>query len=68
MKNFAAVLFAVAVSSADAGNGTQTGLTGEPTDVAKTVSITDTTFACGIVRVEHVYIAKGARRIATYMV
>lgn len=69
MKAFAALFLMVVASSAFAAEGAQTARTGVPLDVAKTISITDTSFACGIVPVEMVYEdSKGLLHIATYLV
>lgn len=69
MKTFLALFLTVVAGSAFAGEGAQAARTGVPLDVAKTISITDTSFACGIVPVEMVYEdSKGERHTVTYLV
>ncbi|QHC91367.1 DUF2790 domain-containing protein [Pseudomonas chlororaphis] len=69
MKTIIALFLTVVTGSALAAEGAQTARTGVPLDVAKTISITDTSFACGIVPVEWVYEdSKGERHTATYLV
>lgn len=66
---FFALFLTVAASSAFAGPDAQTARTGVPLDVAKTISISDTSQACGVVQAEMVYQdSKGVRQIATYLV
>lgn len=68
MKHLIALFLTMAASGAFAANDVQTARTGVPTDVAKIISVTDISFACGIVPVEMVYQdSQGARRVATYM-
>jgi hypothetical protein len=69
MKTLIALFLAVAASSAFAANDAQTARTGVPFDVAKVISISDTSQACGVVQAEMVYQdSKGAEQIATYLV
>lgn len=69
MKTLIALLLTAVAGTAFAAEGTQTARTGVPLDVAKTISITDTSFACGIVPVEMVYEdSKGERHTTTYLV
>lgn len=69
MKILITMFLIVAANSAFAATEPQAARTGVPLDVAKTISITDTSLACGIVPVEMVYEdSKGERHIATYMV
>ena len=69
MKTLIALFLTVVAGSVFAAEGAQTARTGVPLDVAKTISITDTSFACGIVPVEMVYEdSKGERHIVTYLV
>ncbi|MBN3968724.1 DUF2790 domain-containing protein [Pseudomonas gregormendelii] len=69
MKTLIALFLMVAAGSSFAAEGTETARTGVPLDVAKTISITDTSSACGIVPVEMVYEdSNGERHTATYLV
>ncbi|RON21057.1 hypothetical protein BK660_17635 [Pseudomonas brassicacearum] len=69
MKTIIALFLTVAAGSAFAANDAQTGRTGFPSDVAKTISTSDTSNACGVVQAEMVYEdSKGVRRVATYLV
>ncbi|MFY0732328.1 DUF2790 domain-containing protein [Pseudomonas sp. NFX15] len=69
MNTLFALFLTVAASSAFAGSDAQTARTGVPLDVAKTISISDTSQACGIVQAEMVYQdSKGVRQTATYLV
>jgi hypothetical protein len=69
MKTFIALFLTIAAGSAFAANDAQTARTGAPFDVAKTISISDTSQACGVVQAEMVYEdSKGERHIATYLV
>lgn len=69
MKLLIAFFLTVVATNVYAAEEKQKARTGPPTDVAKTVSITDTRFACGVVAVEHVYVdSSGVQRLATYMV
>ncbi|SMQ30403.1 Protein of unknown function [Pseudomonas helmanticensis] len=68
MKIVIALSLTIAAGVAFGADDKQTARTGVPSDVAKIISVTDTTQACGIVPVEMVYQdSKGARRVATYM-
>lgn len=69
MQTAIALFLSVAAGAAFAANDGQTARTGLPLDVAKTISISDTSQACGIVQAEMVYEdSNGARHVATYLV
>lgn len=69
MKTLIALFLTIVAGSTFAAEGAQTARIGVPLDVAKTISITDSSFACGIVPVEMVYEdSKGERHTATYLV
>jgi len=67
MKTFIALTLAFVAGNVFAA--TESAQTGVPLDIAKTISITDTSAACGIVPVEVVYEdSHGQRHVATYSV
>ncbi|WP_460061408.1 DUF2790 domain-containing protein [Pseudomonas sp. S2_A05] len=67
MKPFFALALAILAGNVFAA--TEPAQTGVPLDIAKTISITDTSAACGIVPVEVVYEdSHGQRNVATYSV
>ena len=67
MKTLFALTLAIFASNVFAA--TEPAQTGVPLDIAKTISITDTSAACGIVPVEVVYEdSHGQRHVATYSV
>lgn len=69
MKTLIALFLTVVAGSSFAAESAQPAQTGVPLDVAKTISITDASRACGIVPVELVYEdSKGERHIASYQV
>ncbi|MCF7545654.1 DUF2790 domain-containing protein [Pseudomonas petrae] len=69
MKTLTALILFIAASSAFAGSLVEQARTGVPLDVAKTISITDTAAACGVVPVEWVYDdSEGVRHIVSYLV
>ena len=69
MKNLIALFLTVTAGSAFAASGVETARTGVPLDVVKTISITDTSNACGIVPVELVYEdSQGVRHTVAYSV
>ncbi|ARB29397.1 DUF2790 domain-containing protein [Pseudomonas tolaasii] len=69
MKILFALPLALVVSHAFAAPAPEPARTGVPLDVARTISVTDTSQACGVVPVEWVYDdSQGVRHIATYLV
>lgn len=69
MKTLISALLLVAASSAFAAPTAEPVRTGVPLDVAKTISITDISKACGVVQVEWLYDdSQGVRHLATYSV
>lgn len=69
MKTFDVFFLMMVAGSAVAAEDVQPARTGVNLDVAKTISVTDTSSACGIVPVNMVYEdSKGERHAITYMV
>lgn len=69
MKTLAVLLLTLFTGSAYAATSAEPAHTGVALDVAKTLSITDTSNACGVVPVEWVYEdSHGERHVATYSV
>ena len=68
MKTFIALLLLISAASVYA-DPAQPLRTGVPLDVSKTISITDTSKACGVVPVEWIYEdSQGQRQIAVYSI
>lgn len=69
MKTLIALFLTAVAGSTFAAESAQPAQTGVPLDEAKTISITDTSLACGIVPVELVYEdSQGERHTVTYQV
>ncbi|MGY2174250.1 DUF2790 domain-containing protein [Pseudomonas azotoformans] len=69
MKMLAALSLAFVFSNAFAAPAIVSAQTGVPLDVAKTISVTDTSQVCGVVPVEWVYDdSQGVLHIASYLV
>lgn len=69
MKTLAVLLLTLVTGSAFAATAAEPARTGVALDVAKTISVTDTSKECGVVPVEWVYEdSHGTRHVATYSV
>ncbi|MGV8864813.1 MAG: DUF2790 domain-containing protein [Pseudomonas sp.] len=69
MKTLLAMFFTIAASNAFAASDVTAARTGVPLDVAKTISITDISDACGVVPVELTYEdSQGQRHSVSYQV
>jgi hypothetical protein len=69
MKTLTTLLLAIAACGSFSAYAAEAVHTGVPLDIAKTISVTDTSEICGVAPVELVYEdSKGARHTVTYTV